>query len=212
MKNRMQNSINVKEIVGSRIKKARKDFKISREKLCAMLNKQEPEMNELRPDTLKQWELGVNQINIAWIPAICKVLNCDTGYLFGEREEKTYLACDIREEIGLEESAIVKLNRLKRLDSYYSRTIQLLLSSIITDDYLLPEIYRSFVTMWNLTRSKSTTNKTEPIDPKITKDGVFLFGEDAIDTILFSVQKKIVDFMRDFFDIAEGRIYNASEK
>ena len=44
---------------------------------------------------------------------ICKVLNCDTGYLFGEHKEKTYLTCDIREKIGLKESAIAKLTHLK---------------------------------------------------------------------------------------------------
>ena len=71
MDNRTQNSASVKTLLGNRMKEARESLGISRERLCAMLNEQEPDMNELRPDTLKQWELGVNQINIAWIPAIC---------------------------------------------------------------------------------------------------------------------------------------------
>lgn len=76
-------------------------------------------MNELRPDTLKQWELGVNQINIAWIPAICKVLNCDTGYLFGEHEERTYLECDIHEKTGLSEGAISKLCEFRNIEKKF---------------------------------------------------------------------------------------------
>lgn len=204
MNNRIYNSENIKNIVGSRIKEARKSHKVSRKKLCDLLNKQEPDMSDLQPDTLKQWELGVNQINIAWIPAICKVLNCDVGYLFGEHEEKTYLECDIHEKTGLEENAIAKLTHLKKLDSYYSRTMASLLSSMITDDSLLPEIYRSFVTIWNMTNLKSTVS--DDMESLVDKEGgVYLFGDDAVDTILFSIQKKIVDFMREFFDIVEGR-------
>lgn len=211
MNNRIYNSIDMKTLIGSRLKNARNDLGISREKLCSLLNEQEPDMNELRSDTLKQWELGVNQINIAWIPAICKALNCDTGYLFGDHEEKTYLTCDIREKTGLEESAIAKLTHLKKLDSYYSRTMASLLSSMITDDSLLPEIYRSFVTIWNMTNLKSTAS--DDMEPLVDKEGgVYLFGDDAVDTILFSIQKRIVDFMREFFDIVEGRINNAAKK
>ena len=205
MNNGMDNSDSVKILVGCRLKNARDALGITRERLCDMLNEREPDMKQLHPDTLKQWELGRNQINIAWIPAICKALNCDTGYLFGEHEEKTYLTCDIREKIGLEESAIAKLTHLKKIDSYYSRTMASLLSSMITDDSLLPKIYTSFVTIWNMTNLKSTvSDDMEPIVDK--KGGVYLFGDDAVDTILFSIQKRIVEFMRNFFDIAEGGI------
>lgn len=119
------------------MKKAREDLKITREKLCAILNELEPDMNELRSDTLKQWELGVNQINIAWIPAICKALNCDTGYLFGEHEEKAYLECDIHEKTGLSENSILSLRAIMEMESPIKEAVSYFLDDLLDGLHIL---------------------------------------------------------------------------
>ena len=60
----------------------------------------------LKLDTFKKWEYGGNQINIEWIPALCDVLNCDVGYLFGEYPQFRRVNADICKETGLTENAV----------------------------------------------------------------------------------------------------------
>lgn len=200
MNNRILNSKDIKNTVGVRLQKARKDTGYSREKFCEVLNKHEASpvlscgAKALQPDTLKQWELGTNAINILWLPAVCKVLNCDTGYIFGEHEGKTGIISDVQKETGLSEKAIEELLKLNRLDSYYSRTIQELLSVMLTDSTFLPEMYRSFVEMWNMKQKSS--NNSPVVDGE---GGIYLFGNDAIGAIMFHVQKEIVRFLGEFF-------------
>lgn len=87
---------------------------MTRKELCQKLNKCEtphPD-KELTEDVLKMWELGRNAINIEWIPALCHVLRCDVGFIFGEHSERTATISDVRNETGLPEDAITTLREI----------------------------------------------------------------------------------------------------
>lgn len=117
------NSVLVQKTIGSRISAARKSAKLSRIQFAEQLLQHEafPEIaprkgaNEITTPTeklankIKQWERGENTIDIECIPAICAVLNCDVGYLFGEYEEHYHVAADISAFTGLSE---ININRL----------------------------------------------------------------------------------------------------
>ena len=124
------NSKPVQEMVGKRIELARKSKKLSRSALAELLIK-----NELCPvvttrkntsdiktpaealtDRLKQWEYGNNPVDLEFIPAICKVLECDVGYLFAEYKEKSRISSDLCSVTGLSEKAVNKLIDLPNSD------------------------------------------------------------------------------------------------
>lgn len=114
MDNGILNSVTVKATIGGRLMDARGDM--TRKELCEKLNKcniYHPD-KEISEDVLKMWELGRNTINIEWIPAVCHVLHCDVGYLFGDYPCKKRIISDVQTEIGLSEEAIQRLSCLRR--------------------------------------------------------------------------------------------------
>lgn len=102
----------VKKTIGINIKRARKEKKLSMQAFADILaaNRKAPVLRG-KPDTisvdrLKMWENGTNPVELEWIPAICDVLGCDVGYLFGEYEELTRQVSDICKATGLSEDAV----------------------------------------------------------------------------------------------------------
>lgn len=73
----------------------------------------------------------------SWIPAICKALNCDTGYLFGEHEEKTYLECDIHEKTGLSENSILSLRAIMEMESPIKEAVSYFLDDLLAGLHIL---------------------------------------------------------------------------
>ena len=106
-------SRSLKEIVGKQIKDAREKAKLSREKFCDLVNERNECKKSLMHDTLKQWERGVNQVPLEWIPALCKVLNCDAGYIMGVYNENTYRIANACEDIGLKQSSVLNLKEIR---------------------------------------------------------------------------------------------------
>ncbi|MBR3474202.1 MAG: helix-turn-helix transcriptional regulator [Oscillospiraceae bacterium] len=129
------NSDSVKKGLGTKIKEARGDM--SRQSLADALNAcearpYEPKRKDgLTVDRLKQWELGNNPVDLEWLPAICKVLDVDYGYLFGEYSEKNRVISDVVKETGLTENAVnvlIQLSSKKQVRAYSD-----LLSCLISD-------------------------------------------------------------------------------
>ena len=109
----------VKTTVGKNIQRARDKKGLSRKELADQLselgdrpiiNKRQEDMSE---DRLKKWEYGENAINIEWIPLICRILDCDVGYLFGEYEEYTIDKQKIKEKTKLSTKTVDWLLRNK---------------------------------------------------------------------------------------------------
>ena len=135
------NSKPVREMVGSRIKSARLDKKLSRSALAELIMQNElcPSVTTRRntseiktpvealADRLKQWEYGNNPVDLEYIPAICKVLECDAGYLFAEYQEKFHIFSDLCSVTGLSEQAVYALLNLQNGES----------ANLVFIDYLL---------------------------------------------------------------------------
>lgn len=135
------NSVRVQKTLGSRIRAARNHAKLSRNEFAELLlqNKDYPEItprkvsndittpSEKLVNRIKQWERGENPVGLEFIPAICDVLRCDVGYLFGEYDEHNRAAADICLLTGLSEDNVNRLlvwqqnsdNRLKTLGNIY---------------------------------------------------------------------------------------------
>lgn len=169
----------VKSTIGERIKKARKDKKLSRSQFAEKLNelKDRPVINniqeEMNPERLKQWEYGNNPINLEWIPAMCKVLDCDVGYLFGEYDAKHYVAADIQKQTGLSEQAVTALLELQK--SQISTDV---LSSLL----IQPDIKQWFFQIYRIAgetytyqclKEKAVIERTKMDDPRITTTSEF---------------------------------------
>lgn len=131
----------VKTIMGQRLREAREEIKLSRDKFSQLLNtfSDRPITNgkqeEMNVERLKQWEYGNNPIAVEWLPLLCRALNCDVGYLFGEYEEKHREAADIRKTTGLTEDAISALKTIRQ----YNQTDWILdaLNTILSEDDFL---------------------------------------------------------------------------
>ena len=122
----------VKQIVGNRIKQARKDKGLSRialaKGMCASSRASQEmtaskyvleELEKRLEARIRQWESGANPVDIEWIPAICDVLSCDVGYLFGDYDGHTRVFADITRETGLSEDAIKNIVKVKSLNQEY---------------------------------------------------------------------------------------------
>ena len=135
----MKNSKLVTKKVGGRIKAAREEF-FSRQGLCDVVNKLAADDNRdiaLNEATLKQWEYGNNRIDIEWIPYLCRALNCDVGYLFGEYLEKHRESTDIREKTGLSEDSIVRLSEIDKMDKPVKSVIYAFLDDLLDNISLI---------------------------------------------------------------------------
>lgn len=121
MKKGINNTIAVKQVLGERLKNARKEKKMTRLQLAKAMCASPKSPNETRitreeleerlVGRIRQWESGANPTDIEWIPAICGSLGCDAGYLFGEYECRDYDTQFIQNETGLSEDAISALRK-----------------------------------------------------------------------------------------------------
>ena len=170
----IDNSIRVQKTIGSRIRAARDFAKLSRTEFAELLLKNEeyPEVtprkggNEITTPTeklvnrIKQWERGENPVGLEFIPAICDVLHCDVGYLFGDYEEHYRIAADISAYTGLSE---INVNRLiiwqDRFNSHLKDVANICIESAFDslEDYIHLDMAR-------LNMEKYSTYKAESPD------------------------------------------------
>lgn len=140
MKNGINNTKTVKSIMGQRIQRAR--GKLSRAKFSDKLNAcanrpiDSERLDEMNVERLKQWEYGNNPVALEWIPAICEVLECDVGYLFGEYKEKKREFSDACAITGLSEESIIQLDRMYH-DSHFPDGVGL---GVIKNGYVLGHV------------------------------------------------------------------------
>ena len=103
--------------ISERMKQARLRRGISRQLLIDEINRDIDRPKErgtdfpkdLEFETYRRWEDGTNRVSLDWLPVLCRHLYCDIGYLFGEYEELTRVATDIRSETGLSVKALESL-------------------------------------------------------------------------------------------------------
>ena len=107
-------------MIGSRVREARENKGLSRPEFARLLEQDihapvEGNTYGLSINRLKQWEYGNNPVSLEWIPAICNVLECDVGYLFGDYAEKTRSISDIVDKTGLSPLAAENLLKIKTI-------------------------------------------------------------------------------------------------
>lgn len=195
----MNNSDLLKRTVGRRLEDARKDKGLKRSILCELLSTDPAApAPDLSPETLKQWELGNNKINIEWIPSIKNVLGCDVGYLFGEYDCKTREINDAHDVTGLSHDAI---SRLKMLSDSASAGRENILCEL-AEDYLT--FFSYFLTSAEinglLLSYFGTLGKIEQYGLNEHQAAVFDNGkEEALSFYRFQATQAILHVMERFF-------------
>lgn len=115
------------KLIGERIRKCRTDLKMSQNELAKRINRGRR--------AIVSWENGTEKKcpPIEALMEMCKVFNCEIGYLVGEYDCKTHALTDVHEKTGLSEAAIFELfnhnNQLKRAES------EIYVSSISPEEY-----------------------------------------------------------------------------
>lgn len=127
MTNGIYDTNSVKTIMGQRLREAREEIKLSRDKFSQLLNSfsDRPITNgkqeEMNVERLKQWEYGNNPIAVEWIPLLCRALNCDVGYLLGDYNERRRDIADVCKVTGLSAGAVENLKKYdERVVTYIS--------------------------------------------------------------------------------------------
>ena len=70
--------------IGIRIKKARKESKLTQIKFAELLN-----LSEHSRQTVSKWETGAQVPSVVDLIKMCEIFDCEIGYLLGEFDCKT---------------------------------------------------------------------------------------------------------------------------
>lgn len=86
---------------------------------------------DLKYETFRGWYYGNNPVDLKWIPAICDVLQCDIGYLFGERDCRTKDLQGVVDYTGLTEVDALNLAALSQKDETIRKAVFSFLHDLI---------------------------------------------------------------------------------
>ena len=89
---------------------------------------------EMTAERLKQWEYGNNPISHEWIPAICDVLDCDVGYLFGEYKEKKREISDVCRTTGLNDDAVYFMAALNEENNFTYASVLRAINALLSEE------------------------------------------------------------------------------
>lgn len=95
------NNIEDKKIFSERLKRARIESGLTQKDFAKQLN--------VSRETVTQWESAKNLPEYITLSKICKILNVDYSFLFGEHFETKYIFRKVAEVFGMPESATKKL-------------------------------------------------------------------------------------------------------
>lgn len=209
--------------VNFRLKQAREQRGYTIQALVDRID-QDPNRPELKKsfkyDRYKGWEYGQNAIPIEWIPTLCRNLECDSGYLFGEYDELTRELSDIYTATRLTETAVKNIRKLDRFGNrhfevriYGKLSMRELLSSIIEDDRLTELLYslqKAKVCEYNLNNcdhdSEITGGQYMQAEQVINQVG--MISLERADAVKFYLQ----DAVKAFGTIIEDISVNCSRK
>lgn len=114
------------KVIGSKLRAARVEIGLTQQKICDLINQsiqapkdQTGETEILLLNRYKKWEYGDNPVDIRWLPAICEILKCDYGYLFGDHACKTKDIQGIMDYTGLSEDCITTLSNLNLFEKVF---------------------------------------------------------------------------------------------
>ena len=93
--------------IGARIRAERKKLGLSQQELCDKINLSQRA-------TLGRFECGTSETPLWVLVELCRVFDCELGFLLCEHNEKTRLNADICEITGLSEKAVENILDLNR--------------------------------------------------------------------------------------------------
>ena len=219
---RIKNTKSVKLMVGERLTKARNRKKITRQKLADELShhgKAPASKRGVSYDRLKEWEYGNNAIPLEWIPAVCDVLECDVGYLFGEYEELTRQATDICKETGLSEKAADSLIGLHKFGpgKSFSALISLLENEVVWK--FLGHKEEEITGINPITAIGNYLSGGNPVNGLILQNGARICGENyqmlqslILRMYLDKVQEALKELKKTFHDSIGDTVQNREVK
>lgn len=89
--------------IGERIRLERKNLKMNQTELCSNIG--------VGRNSLVDFENGIKIPALDTLLVMCKLFNCDIGYLLCEYDCKYHRNADIQEETGLSEKSILNIKR-----------------------------------------------------------------------------------------------------
>lgn len=116
--------------MGDRIRARRNELGLSRQKMSALMRNMG---SDVYFKTIENWEFGKNNCSITNIPYLCKVLDCDTEYLFGNSSTPHKETATVMETTGLTQKAVEKLTEFKKTQKSEKYTYSGYLSALIED-------------------------------------------------------------------------------
>lgn len=121
--------------IGERLKKERKEYGFkSHDALCDYIK--ENNYRSFKRQTISKWEQGKECPPLDVLLTLCKLYNCEVGYLLCEYDCKYRENTNIKETIGLTEENIEYLKRIKNNNSKFINSINFLISSDNFDNML----------------------------------------------------------------------------
>jgi len=110
--------------IGERIKKLRKENKMTQEELSAQM--------EVCRKNVIEWEKGTRlTLPFEDMIKLCCLFGCDIGYLLGEYDTKRHEAADVQKIIGLSEKAINVLQKHHFYEQKFNREVIEFLNIVI---------------------------------------------------------------------------------
>lgn len=160
-------------------------------------------------NTLSNIENGdFSHCSLNLLIAVCEILGCDIGYIVGEYDYSTKETAEICKETGLSEKAIEKIFKWKR--SGFGDFSMDLISEMIEDDELLPEILRAGYDIEEIRNNRTQSAPKENI--RFNHGAVTLVDpKTSINFLAFIIQKHITDFVFSYFQIKEDNSEDAEK-
>lgn len=205
--NEKKERYNIKKInydwkkIGARIKLERENKDMTQEELAASVN--------VSRSTIIKWENArVSTPSIRDLLLLCNFFDCELGYLLCEYDCKERVVTDVQKETGLSEKAIEKIFKWKR--SGFGDFSMDLISEMIEDDELLPEILRAGYDIEEIRNNRTQSAPKENI--RFNHGAVTLVDpKTSINFLAFIIQKHITDFVFSYFQIKEDNSEDAEK-
>lgn len=136
----MEEKSSMREIIGGRIKEARKKRGLTQEALASKVDDYEGrDESRVAQSTIASWENGLSSPSFERLRTVSEILNCDISYLLGESPCLRISDVQISEYTGLKEETISKLHDYTTRKGYkgenYKRVASFLDSLIECKDF-----------------------------------------------------------------------------
>lgn len=188
------------EGIGNRIKKRRREIGLTQTDFLSELD-----LSKDSRTMVSKWENGITLPQTDMIPKICKALDCDAGYLFGEYEHPKRVASDIISETGLSENAIYTLQGIVAYLNYdgfdtvhkQAEKCELLFLSEFIENFSFYKLHNAFQRVYEM-ESDVDLDRMQKLSQS-ANGSIRLTGRDITECIKYAAYLELHKFIEDFF-------------